>query len=110
MTEKKENRGGARPGAGRKPIFDLSEAKRREILADLDRVAKEKGTSIGQELSTLVFGRDKRNKIAGLKMVLSDVLPKHSERDVNVTKVTEPAVYLPEQKPDTDEAGDVPLH
>ena len=103
-----ENRGGKREGAGRKAIFELGEAKRKKILKDVEAVAEEKGTSIGQEIGNLIFGRgkDKRLKMQALQLYVRDVLPKVSERDVTVTAITKPQVFLPEKYPDSAEAPD----
>ena len=107
-TTKVENRGGAREGAGRKPIFGLSEDTRRNILRDLDEMANENGTTLGKELGGMIFGkgrgRDKRTRMQAIQAVLRDVLTRSSERDVNVNHVVKPQVYIPEQFPDSAEA------
>lgn len=103
-----ENRGGKREGAGRKAIFELGEAKRKEILKDVEAIAKKKGTSLGKELAVMMFGRgkDKRLKMTAMQLYVRDVLPKVSEREVTVTAITKPQVFLPEKYPDSDEAPD----
>ena len=102
------NRGGKREGAGRKPIFELGEVKRKEILRDIAAVAEEKGTSIGSELGNMMFGRnkDKRLKMQAMQLYCRDILPKASERDVTVTEVKMPQVFIPEEYPDTANAPD----
>jgi hypothetical protein len=96
-----ENRGGTREGAGRKAIFELGEAKRKEILRDVAAVAEKKGTSLGRELGEMMFGRgkDKRVKMQAMQLYCRDILPKVSEREVAVSKIRGPAIYLPEQRP-----------
>lgn len=102
MTKKKENRGGRREGAGRKPIFEIGEQKRRQILMDIDAEAEERGSSMGRELAKMMFSEDKRVQIQALQLVIRDVLPKVSERDVTVTEVQKPQIYLPEELPDAE--------
>ena len=100
-TKKTETRGGYRPGAGRKAIFDLGQNKRTQIIKEIDAEAKANKTSFGCELGRLIFNPsgDKRLKLAAMQLYVRDVLPKVSERDVTETKITGPAVYLPEQHP-----------
>ncbi len=101
MTNKMENRGGKREGAGRRPIFELGETKRKEILKDIADVAAEKGTSIGRELGNMMFGRgkEKRLKMQAMQLYVRDLLPKVSEREVTERKIQGPAIYLPEKRP-----------
>lgn len=103
MSDKNgQNRGGAREGAGRKPVFDLGQAERENIIKEVRAAAEEKGTSFGQELGALMFGgkkAEKRTRLAAMQLYVRDVLPKVSEREVNEPKWTGPAVYLPEQRP-----------
>lgn len=103
-----ENRGGKREGAGRKPIFELGEAKRKAIMKEVEIVAEEKGTSLGKEIGNMMFGRgkDKRLKMQAMQLYVRDVLPKVSERDVTVTEITKPQVFLPEKYPDSSDAPD----
>ena len=106
MTNEKENRGGKREGAGRKRIFELGEAKRKQIMKDVEEIAKEKGTSLGKELGNMMLGNDKRLQMQAMQLYVRDVLPKVSERDVTVTEITKPQVFVPEKYPDSDEAPD----
>ena len=104
MTNDKENRGGYRKGSGRKPIFELGEAKRKQIMKDVEKIAKEKGTSIGKELGNMMLGNDKRLQMQAMQLYVRDVLPKVSEREVTNTQVLVPQVFVPEKYPDSDEA------
>ena len=106
MTNDKENRGGKREGAGRKPIFELGEAKRKQIMKDVEEIANEKGTSIGKELGNMMLGNDKRLRMQAMQLYVRDVLPKISERDVTTTTITKPQVFVPEKYPDDDSAPD----
>ena len=104
--------GGARKGAGRKAVFELGSAKRKEIMDDIASAAKEKNTSIGKELADMMFGRskDKRTKLSAMSLYVRDVLPKISERETTETVVLKPEIYLPELLPDSDEAPDFKPH
>ena len=104
MADKKENRGGKRKGAGRKAIFELGEAKRKEIMKDIAAIATKKGTSIGKELGNMMFsrGKDKRLKMQAMQLFVRDVLPKVSERETTTTTILKPQIYLPEEFEDAD--------
>jgi hypothetical protein len=107
MSENKpENRGGYRPGAGRKRIFELGQEKRAEIIRDVQAEAERNGTSFGAELGKLIFGKraEKRTKLAAMQLYVRDVLPKVGEREVNVNEVIKPQVFLPEKYPDSADA------
>ena len=108
MKKKAENRGGKREGSGRKPIFELGEQERRQIIEDVRNQAKENDTSFGSELGQIMFGEggDKRTRLQAMRLYATDILPKTSERDVTVTEITKPQVFLPERYPDSDEAPD----
>jgi len=108
MAKKTENRGGKRPGAGRRAVFDLGEEKRKEIMRDIAEIAEKKSSSIGKELGDMMFGRskDKRLKMQAMQLYVRDVLPKISEREVTETKITKPQIFVPEPYPDSDEAPD----
>ena len=107
-TKKTENRGGKREGAGRKPIFELSDSVRREIIVDVMAEAEANGTSIGRVMGQAIFkpGGDQRYKTQGIQTFIRDVLAKQSERDVTVTQYKMPEVFIPEKYPDSDEAPD----
>ena len=96
-----EKRGGKRAGAGRKSIFELGQKKRREIIEIVERELKKHGTSFGQELANLIRDRkDKRTKLAAMKLYSADILPKISEKDLeDENRPLGPAVFLPEQHP-----------
>ncbi len=100
-TKKTETRGGYRPGAGRKGVFDLGRKKRTQIIKEIDAEAKANKTTFGSELGRLIFNPsgDKRLKLAAMKLYVRDVLPRVSERDVTETKLIGPAVFLPERHP-----------
>ena len=105
MTEKrKENRGGVRMGAGRKPIFEISDTERREIIKTVKKELATNKTSIGQELSRIICGHSVREKLAAISLYTKNVLTQTSEKDVNVNQVQKPQIFIPEEYPDSDEA------
>ena len=108
MATKTENRGGKRPGAGRKPLSELGGEKREEIIADVQAVAEKNGTSFGQELGKLMFGRnkDKRLMMSAMQLYARDILPRISEKEATAAEIKVPQIFIPEQFPDTDEAPD----
>ena len=112
MANDDKNWGGARKGAGRRAVFELGEAKRKEIMDDVTAAAKKKNSSIGKELADMMFGRqkDKRTKLSAMSLYVRDVLPKISEREVTETHILKPQIYLPEPLGDTDDAPDYDLH
>lgn len=100
-----ENRGGAREGAGRKPLLDLSGTQREEIIKQVKAVAEKYGTSLGEVLGEMMFsGKDRRTKLAAMRLYVGDVLPKVSESHKEVTDHTKPQVFTPEKYPDSDDA------
>ena len=103
-VKKQENRGGRRPGSGRKLTLDLGRRKREEIVQHVEAEGSANGTSFGQELGKLMFGvgRDKRLKLAAMQLYARDILPKVSANDASVDDIRGPAIYLPEQRPELD--------
>ncbi len=103
-----ENRGGSRPGAGRKAIFELGDKERANIVKQVNEQARKNGTDFGSELGKLMFApnAEKRLKMQAMQLYVRDVLPKTSERDVNVTEITKPQIFVPEKYPDDDSAPD----
>jgi len=103
-----ENRGGDRDGSGRKSIFDLGQKTRSKIIKQVEAQAKKNGTSFGLELGKLMFApnAEKRLKMQAMQLYVRDVLPKVSERDVTVTEISKPQIFVPEKYPDSSEAPD----
>lgn len=112
MPDDSKNWGGARKGAGRRAVFELGEAKRKEIIKDIAAIAEKKNTSIGKELGDMMFGRqkDKRTKLTAMSLYIKDVLPKISEREVTETHVLVPQLYLPQELPDAADLPDFKPH
>ena len=103
---KPETRGGKREGGGRKSLFALGYAERVQIIKDIDSEFKKNGTSRGIELGKMMTSSDQRLKMQAYQLFYRDVIPKVAERDVNITEVKVPQVFVPEKYPDSDEAPD----
>ena len=103
-----ENRGGARPGAGRKAIFELGDKERAKIIKQVNAQAKKNGTDFGSELGKLMFGpnAEKRLKMQAMQLYVRNVFSKVSEQNVNVNEITKPQIFVPEKYPDNSEAPD----
>ena len=104
MTEsikKKDGRGGARPGAGRKPGRETLSVRQ---LREFERAAKEKAKQHGKTLQEIVLeiaydgDAPRKDRLAAAKLFWDkSIIPAHEggEADKNLG----PAVYLPEQRP-----------
>ncbi len=103
-----ESWGGKREGSGRKPIFELSERERSEVIEDVRAKAAEHNTSFGKQLGEMMFGKggDKRTRLQSMRLFATNILATSSERDVNIKEVLKPQVFVPEKYPDSDEAPD----
>ena len=103
-----ENRGGKREGSGRKAMFKLGNKERSDIIAKVREQAEKNGTDLGSELGKLMFApkAEKRLKMQAMQLYVRDVLPRVAEKDVNVTKITKPQIFVPEPYPDSSEAPD----
>lgn len=104
--------GGAREGAGRKPLLDLAGENREQIIKDVLEEGKKLGLTFGSVLGKLIFEtEDKRTKLAAMQLYVRDVLPKVSEREVNVNEIQKPQVFTPEKYPDSTDAPEYrPTH
>jgi len=103
MAKKTENRGGARPGAGRprkKKIY--SEKVKGNYLKAARELAKEYGESIEKAVLRLAYLGDTQDavKVAVLKAYNEALLVKASEKNINVNETRGPAIRLPPTKPD----------
>ena len=97
--KKRDGRGGARPGSGRKPTT-LSAWQVDNLLKTLARKAKETGKDIDQLLVDRVYDEtlSDRNFLAAVKLVKDLTSPKLTEGG-ETDKALGPSIYLPEQKP-----------
>jgi len=98
---KKENRGGARPGSGPKPQYQLSEKEVKLLVKAMRKKAKETGMHISDKLADLIYqDADKRTALAAMKLYYDKVIVSVSEKDVNIKQTTAPAIGLPPKQKD----------
>ncbi len=104
---RKDRRGGARPGAGRKPkqkdARGLSDQLKNSIVTAAQELAKEYGEPIEKAMLRLVYRDDIQDTVKSsvFKVYLEAMIVKESEQKIDVsTKKEGPTVYLPEKKPD----------
>lgn len=106
-SKKTDGRGGARPGAGRKPTT-LSAWQVDNLLKTLARKAKETGKDIDQLLADKVYDESlsDRNFLAAVKLIKDLTQPKLTEGG-EADKTLGPSIYLPEQKPTLAAVSDI---
>jgi hypothetical protein len=92
--------GGARAGAGRKPIYKVTKGEAYQMLKAAKKREKEEGRSINEILLDIIYGNDKRNVLAAIKLFKDYTIPKHTEQEINITKTEKPTIFYPERKPD----------
>ena len=108
QTGRKENRGGARAGAGRKKET-LSVRQVKAMLSAAKKKAKEHGRSIDDVLLELIYEGSDTNKLAAIKLFKTFTMAQMSEGgDIDRQAASSgPAVYLPQQR--ADEGKVVPI-
>ncbi len=95
MDQKKPKRGGARLGAGRKPL-DLGEKQVDDLIKAFKRAGKEKKTSAGQELARIAFsGENDRVKLKALDIYYKCVAVRKSLSKTEIHQITGPVIGLP---------------
>lgn len=105
MTGKNENRGGRRPGAGRKKVT-LSQSQINKMIKAAKKRAKETGRTLDDILLDFAYGLvdekevDNKDRLAAIKLYKDFTISKHSEKDVNITDNRGPKIGLPARKPD----------
>ena len=83
--QKPENRGGARPGAGRKPIYTISEREIKQLVKAARKKAKETGKTPAEVLMDLAYkDGDKRTALGELRVYLEHTTVKNVEKDVGL--------------------------
>ena len=109
MNEKKSKRGGARPGAGRKPM-DLGEKQVNELIKAFKKEGKTHNSSPGQELARLAFASDnERVRLKALDVYYRAVAIRKSHSRIETHQIPGPAIYLPEiKKPSKEELSETP--
>ena len=122
LPGKTDGRGGARPGAGRKPIYVISEKEVEKLIDAADKKAKETGKSLADVLIDLAYQKDdKRTALGAIRIYLDHTIVKSAEKDINlndnqnagpnickindrgewvVAKPGSSRIFLPEIKPD----------
>lgn len=98
--KKVENRGGWRPGAGRKPDT-LSKHQVDLMLRAAKKRAKEEGKTIDDILLDIIYGDETNNKdrLAGIKLFKDYTIPKIKEEG-DTNKALGPQIGLPAMKED----------
>lgn len=103
MEKKKDNRGGARAGAGRKrkKKLGLTDPQIDRMLLAAEKVEKETGVSIDEILVRIIYSSQSmiREKLAAIKIFKEYTIMRKSELDINVTQQVGPTIGLPELKP-----------
>ena len=97
--KKTENRGGYRPGSGRKPN-EISNKTIDGLLSALKENEKKHGTTWQQELADIMWGTDKAAKIRVGKILTEVLATKHSSKDININEINGPQIGLPEIRQD----------
>jgi hypothetical protein len=109
MNRNKPKRGGARPGAGRKPL-DLGEKQLNELIKAFKKEGKAHNSSAGQELAKLAFtSNNERIRLKALDVYYRAVAIRKSHSTIDVNKPQGPKIFLPEvRKPEPDEIVEIP--
>jgi hypothetical protein len=94
MDQNKPKRGGARPGAGRKPL-DLGEKQVDELIKAFKKAGKDNKSSAGQELARIAFsGENDRVKLKALDIYYRAVAVRKSHSTVEKYHIG-PTIGLP---------------
>ncbi len=95
-----ENRGGARPGAGRKPET-LSVRQVRLMLERAEAKAEEHGKTLDDVLLDIAYSAEEKtsDKLAAIKIFKTHTMIKLNEGG-DADKELGPAFFLPDQRPD----------
>lgn len=100
--KKQENRGGFRPGAGRKPGLptSLSASQVEKMLRKAKQAAKAHGKDVDDVLLAFVYSESEktRDRLAAIKLWKDYSAPKPTEGGA-ADKELGPALYLPAQRP-----------
>lgn len=94
MDQNKPKRGGARPGAGRKPL-DLGEKQVDDLIKAFKKAGKDNKSSAGQELARIAFsGENDRVKLKALDIYYRAVAVRKSHSTVENHHIG-PTIGLP---------------
>ena len=97
MSEKKERRGGARQGSGRKSQV-YSDYLKKQIVDALKRKAQECGTTLGDVMVDIAYSSEKslgNLRPPVLKIICDSLLVKATESEVTHTVNQGPTIGLP---------------
>ena len=117
-----DGRSGTRPGAGRKPVYVISEKEKKKLVKAAKKKAKETGKSLADVLLDLAYQKDdKRTALGAIRVYFEHTIVKNTEKDINlnqhqyagpniytindrgemvITKYGGSTIGLPEMKPD----------
>jgi hypothetical protein len=99
----KENRGGKREGAGRKPMPDhvITDPQIKKLLAAAKKIEKETGVSMDEILVRIAYSNksSNRDKLAAIKLFKDLTNIKIPESKIAITQHVGPKIGLPELKP-----------
>ena len=80
-----DNRGGKRIGAGRKPIYEISDSELKQLVKAAKKKAKETGKSLADVLMGLAYQiDDKRTALQALRVYFERVIVKNTEKDITI--------------------------
>lgn len=98
-----ENRGGHREGSGRKRA-SISNTEIAKLIRSAKKKAKETGRTIYDILIDTIYETGPRVKVkerlGAIKIYMESVITHATESEATVTKKNEPAIYLPQARPD----------
>jgi hypothetical protein len=96
LPGKTDGRGGARPGAGRKPVYVISEKEIKKLVRAARKKAEETGKTLADVLIDLAYQKDdKRTALGALRIYFDHTIVKNTERDINLNQHqhTGPNIY-----------------
>lgn len=98
-----DNRGGYRPGAGRKPNPEniISDYHIKKMIAAAKKVEKETGVSLDEVLVRIAYSAKSsaKDKLTAIKIFKEYTMTKSTETNINLTQQIGPQIGLPELKP-----------
>ena len=104
--KKKDNRGGAREGAGRrKAERSFSPWVKKMVVKALKEKAKETGEDLGKVIVALAYSTQANAKAAALKLI-ADILVTRESKTTVETKTISPVIMLPQTMEAPPEAKD----
>lgn len=109
MDQDKPKRGGARPGAGRKPL-DLGEKEVDELIKAFKKAGKDNKSSAGQELARIAFsGEGDRVRLKALDIYYRAVAVRKSHSRIE-KHISGPVIGLPPiiPRPKREEFSEAP--